>query len=411
MYIKLAWRNIWRNKRRTLITMVSIFFAVFLSILMLSMQNGSYDNMIKNTVGSFMGYAQVHQKGYWKEQNIDNTFEMDTALVQKIKQEKEVNEVVPRLESFALLSGKEKSKAGAIVAIDPAKEKAISDPEKKLIKGKYFTSKDERAVIVSEGLAKYLKVQVGDSLVLIGQGFQGQSAVDKILIKGIVKFPAPDINNGLVYIPLTTGQNLYAAENRLTSLALVVNRPKKLDALIPPLKAKIAKTNIEGEKYELMSWKEMNPELIQIIEVDGMGNYVVVGVLYMVVAFGIFGTILMMTSERRHEFGVLIGIGMRRIKLGTVVILEMLLLAFLGVVTGAVLSMPIVFYLNSNPPQLTGKMAETMLEMGFEPIIPFSTDPMIFLSQALVIFSITLLIALYPLWLTKRVNLIEALKS
>ena len=246
---------------------------------------------------------------------------------------------------------------------------------------------------------------------MIGQGFQGQSAVDKILIKGIIKFPAPDINNGLVYIPLTTGQNLYAAENRLTSLALVVNRPKKLDALIPTLKAKVEKANTESEKYELMSWKEMNPELIQLIEVDGMGNYVIVGVLYMVVAFGIFGTILMMTSERRHEFGVLIGIGMRRIKLGTVVILEMLLLAFLGVVTGAVLSMPIVFYLNSNPPQLTGKMAETMLEMGFEPIIPFSTDPMIFLSQALVIFSITLLIALYPLWLTKRVNLIEALKS
>ncbi|OJJ19051.1 transporter [marine bacterium AO1-C] len=406
MYLKLAWRNIWRNKRRTLITTLSIFFAVFLSINLLSMQHGSYDNMIKNTVGSFMGYAQVHQKGFWKEQNIDNTLEVAPDLLQKIKQEKEINEVVPRLESFALVAGKEKSKASAIVAIDPTKETAISAPEKKLIKGKYFTSNNERAVIVSEGLAQYLKIQVGDSLVLIGQGFQGQSAVDKLPIKGIIKFPAPEINNGLVYVPLVTGQQLFAAENRLTSLALVMQRPKKLDKALASLQ-----TKVDTNQYEVMSWKEMNPELIQIIEVDGMGNYVIVGVLYMVVAFGIFGTILMMTSERRHEFGVLIGIGMRRVKLGTVVILEMLILALLGVITGALASSPIVFYLHHNPPKLSGKMAETMLEMGFEPIIPFSVDPMIFVSQAVVIFGLTLLIAFYPLWLTKRVNLIEALRS
>ena len=406
MYLKLAWRNIWRNKRRTLITMVSIFFAVFLSIFMLSMQNGSYENMIKNTIGSFVGYMQVHQKGFWEEQNIDNTFELDKAVLQKITQEKGVTDAVPRLESYALLSGNEKSKAGLVVGIDPAKEMALSNPEKKLIKGKYFTDSNERAVIVAQGLAKYLKVGTGDSLVLIGQGFQGQSAVDKFVIKGIVKFPAIDINNSLVYMPLGTSQTLYAAENRLTSLALVINKPKKLDQLMASLQ-----TTVDTKKYEVMSWKEMMPELVQMIEADGIGGFITIGILYMVVCFGIFGTILMMTAERRYEFGVLIGIGMRRLKLGIVVILEMFMLAILGVVLGTIVSTPLVLYFHHNPLELTGNAAKTMIEMGIEPVIPFSTDPMIFISQAVIILAFTLLIALYPLWLTRKINLIEALRG
>ncbi|WP_299462804.1 ABC transporter permease [uncultured Microscilla sp.] len=405
MYLKLAWRNIWRNKRRTVITMVSIFFAVFLSVFMLSMQNGSYENMIQNTVGSFTGYAQIHQKGYWNEQNIDNTFEWSNELQQQVSKVTEVTQMVPRLESYALLSGKQKSKAGLVMGIDPAKEKALSAPQKKLVEGKYFDKKDERAVLVAQGLAQYLKLNVGDSLVLIGQGFQGQSAVDKFLVKGIVKFPAPDINKSLVYVPLTTGQGLYAAENRLTSLALVLNQPKKLEEVMAALR-----TKVDAKRYEVMSWKQMMPELIQMIEADGMGSYITIGVLYMVVCFGIFGTILMMTTERRYEFGVLIGIGMKRLKLGMVVILEMLILAILGVVLGALVSSPLVAYFHANPLKLTGNAAKTMVEMGIEPIIPFSTDPMIFVSQAGIILGFTLFISLYPLWFTQKIKLIDALR-
>lgn len=406
MYLKLAWRNIWRNKRRTLITVLSIFFAVFLSIFMFSMQNGSYNNMIKNTIGSFTGYAQIHQQGYWQEQNIDNTFDLNNALLQKVQQEKAISQVVPRLESFALVSGLEKSKAGMISGIDPAKERALSNPEKKLIQGKYFNTASERAVLVSQGLAHYLKVKVGDSLVLIGQGYQGQSAVDKLLIKGILKFPAPDINNSLVYMPLKTAQQLYAAENRLTSLALVIKQPKKTDQLVSSLQARV-----DRQSYEVMSWKTMSPELIQMIEVDAIGGYVTIGVLYMVIGFGIFGTVLMMTAERRYEFGILIGIGMRRMKLGLVVVIEMLLLALLGITLGVLVSAPLIFYLNHTPLQLTGKAAQSMIEMGIEPLIPFAIDPMIFISQAAVILVFTLLIALYPLWLTQRIQLIEALRK
>ncbi|EAY26288.1 ABC transporter permease [Microscilla marina] len=258
---------------------------------------------------------------------------------------------------------------------------------------------------MAQGLAQYLKLNVGDSLVLIGQGFQGQSAVDKLLVKGIVKFPAPDINKSLVYVPLTTGQNLYAAENRLTSLALVVKQPKKLDKVLTLLNAKV-----DTQQYKVMSWKQMMPEMVQMIEVDGLANYITVGVLYMVVCFGIFGTILMMTAERRYEFGILIGIGMKRFKLGTVVILEMLIIALMGVILGAIASSPLVAYFHANPLKLTGKAAESMLEMGIEPIIPFSTDPMIFVSQAVVILGFTLLIALYPWWFTQKIKLIDALR-
>ncbi|EAY26290.1 transporter [Microscilla marina ATCC 23134] len=107
------------------------------------MQNGSYDNIIQNTVGSFTGYVQIHQKGYWNEQNIDNSFEWSKQLQQQIRQPEAVTEVVPRLESYALLASTQKSKAGLVLAIDPAKEQALSAPQKKLVQGNYFDKKDE----------------------------------------------------------------------------------------------------------------------------------------------------------------------------------------------------------------------------------------------------------------------------
>ena len=198
MFLKLAWRNIWRNRRRTVITVTAIFFSVFLSVMQRSMKIGSIERMVDQMVGTFLGHIQVHQQGYNEEQNLDNSFETSPTLLKTIEQTQGVKRVIPRLDSYALVAGIERSRAGLILGIDPVAERQFSNPEKKLIKGKYLAKADEEAILIAQGLADYLKVQVGDSLVLLGQGFQGQSATGKYLIKGMVKMPNPELNKALV---------------------------------------------------------------------------------------------------------------------------------------------------------------------------------------------------------------------
>ena len=419
MYIKLAWRNIWRNRRRTFITISAIFFAVFLSVVQRSMKVGSIEQMVNSMVGSFLGHIQVHQKGYWEEQNLDNSFSDSPTLRKALQNTEHVQAIIPRLDSYALVAGLERSRAGLIMGIDPKAEKDLSDPEQKLIKGKYLAHNTEEAILISEGMAEYLKVQVSDSLVLLGQGFQGQTATGKYLIKGIIKISNPELNKSLVYLPLKTAQELFAAENRLTAYCIRLANAQKLPMVEQALHPKLAKITRasqanEGqsdETYEQINWKTMAPDIVQMVDADKQAGKIMLGVFYMVLGFGILGTVLMMVSERRHEFGVLISIGMRRFHLGILVFLEMLMLAALGVLVGIGISFPVTWYFHLNPIKLQGEMAQVVEEYGMEPIIPFSLDPTIFTTQATVVFFLTMIIAIYPLMHTKRITVIDALRS
>jgi len=405
MYLKLAWRNIWRNKRRTFITAFSIAVAVALSIFMRSQQIGSYDNMMKNTVGSFLGYVQVHQQGYWEEQNLDNTLEDTDQLRQKIAKTAGVEQVLPRIETYALLAGKEKSKAGMIIGMDTQLEKHIADPKKRMIQGKYFSGNDEQAVLLTEGLAKFLDLKVGDSLVIIGQGYQAMSAVGKYPIKGIVKLPTPDLNRSAMFMPLQSCQELLVAHERLTAFLLVLDNPKKSLEVRDILSKKLS-----PKDYEVMAWNDITPELEQMIVSDDVSGQIMIAVLYMIVAFGIFGTIIMMTAERRYEFGVLIGIGLQRWQLGLILFIETLFLAVIGTLAGIILIAPFVWYFYLNPIRLTGEMLKAVEEIGMEPLITYSIDPFIFINQGLIVFVITLVLALYPLWLTQGLKVLQAIR-
>ena len=271
MYIKLAWRNIWRNRRRTIVTISSIFFAVFLSVIQRSMKVGTTERMVNSMVGSFLGHLQIHQKGYWEEQNLDNSFADTPALLQALQKTNHVQAVVPRLDSYALVAGLERSRAGLIMGIDPEAEKSLSNPEQKLLKGHHLTRCTEEAVLITEGMAAYLKLQVNDSLVLLGQGFRGQTATGKYLVKGIIKMANPELNKSLVYLPLTTAQELFAADNRLPAYCIRLKNAKKLDLVTQALQVtltKMTKTSQSEEAYESIDWKTMAPDIGQMSDAD-----------------------------------------------------------------------------------------------------------------------------------------------
>jgi len=402
--IIMAWRNLWRKPWRTIITSGSVFFGVLFTAFMTSMQYGSYESMIDNVVKFYSGYMQVFTEEYHENKTINNTFEMNDSLRSIIENEKEVTQFTERLEYFALASTDEFTRGSVVIGVDPESENLVTNLEKWVYKGEYLEVNNE-GVLVAIDLAKYLKIGVGDTLVLYGQGYHGVMAAGLFPVIGILKFPSPELNKQFVYMDLTTCQQFFSAPNRLTSLVMMVEDHYHLPAAMRHLKKEI-KT-----PYMLMSWSELQPELVSMIEADRAGGLVMKGILYMIITFGIFGTILMMISERKRELGVMIAIGMQRFRLGLVLFFETLMMGILGALAGIAGSIPLAYYFFKNPIPLSGDAAKTMIDMGIEPYMYFSMHPDVFYVQAIIVFIITLIIALFPIYKSFTLNLIKALRA
>lgn len=403
-YFKIAWRNLWRNKRRTILTILSVFFAVFLALLMRSMQLGSYDMMIETSVKNSTGYIQIHGLGYWDDKTINNTFVSSPELEDEVLNIENVSHIIPRLESFALVSSGEQTKGIALCGIDVFKETEVTGIKEKIIKGRYLEPGDQ-GILVGDKLAEYLRLDINDSVVLISQGFHGISSSGLYPIVGIVKFPTPDMNSNLIFMELSEAQYFYAAPDRLTSLSIMLDDPDKLAQTTSLIK------EINTGNLEVMTWHEMLTEVVQSIQGDNISGLFMLGILYLVVGFGIFGTILMMTLERKREFGIMVAVGMRRSKLSTIIFIETVIIGLIGILAGIIGSLPIIGYFVNNPIQLTGEAANAMLEYNMEPIMPFLMEPGFFIHQGLTVVVITLITALYPLLTIRRFQVIPAIRG
>ncbi|MFO7853565.1 MAG: ABC transporter permease [Bacteroidota bacterium] len=465
----MAWRNLWRNKRRTIITASSVFFAVFFALVMRSLQLGTYDSMYKNVIESYSGYIQVQDEEFWENKMVDNTFKNTPGLREKITNDKNVEDVIPRFESFALASSGNRSKGVMVMGIDPEKEKLLSDAEDKLVKyrlteeaiktiksedipaylaknmdlfegnayssdgrlqvdlgikkddeellmplfEKYagvdnaYFSMGENAALVGDRLSRYLGLQRGDTIILVGQAYHGHTAAGKYVIKGIVNVPNPDIDNKIIYLPVDVCQTLYYADGRLTSLVLHLknNDNDAIENTIQHLDSKLESS------YRVLGWKEMNETLVQQLEADNKSGMIMIGILYLVIAFGVFGTVLMMTAERRREIGVVIAIGMQKTKMAWVMVCELVFIGLLGIMAGVAVATPAIIYGYHHPIHFSANLAKVWEEYGFEPVMAFQWVDNYFLSQTLVVAIIVLVAAIYPVVTIIKMKEVNALKA
>ena len=405
MLLILAWRNIWRNRSRSLITMGAVMCFVLLATLTASVQKGVFENMINNVVSLYTGHVQLHGKGYWEEQNLDNSFMLEESLNDVLGSHPSVNAFSPRLETFALASTGEKTVGCLVMGIEPDGEDAITHARDKLVEGE-FIKPDESRALVAEGLAERLGLEIGDTIILLSQGYYGSTAADQYEVKGLLHFGSPEQNRGVVYLPLAATQYWLAAPDGATALALSLKEGHDPNRVADELSARV-----DTNQYEVMSWETLMPEVVQYIEADTGGMYIFLGVLYLLISFGIFATLLMMFAERQREFGMLVALGMHKRKIAAMVLMESVSLTLVGALAGGIISYPIVFYFNRNPIRMQGDINQVYEEFGFEPIFPFSLDPSVFLIQATLVFIVGLLLGLYPAYKILRLNPVKAMRA
>lgn len=401
MFVKLAWRNLWRNRRRTIISISSVAFAVLFSSVISSFQKGTWDHMIDNVVRYYTGYIQIHQKGFWDDKSLENSLALEDIPTTAINDPN----IVPRIESFALASSGTTTRGVLVIGVDPQKERKLSKLDERIIEGAYLKTFD-KGVMVAEGLANHLKLQLGDTIIMISQGYQGQNAAGAYPIKAIVKFGAPDLNKQLVIMPLSLAQFFFGTGERYTSL--VVHLPGGRDEIDEALSG--LKMTFPSDKFEVMDFRELLPELIEAQQLDTAGAKLILWVLYALIGAGLFGTILMMTRERTFEFGVMLAIGTHKSSMAAMLWLESVLIGLVGAGVGILLSWPIVWYLHSFPIRLSGKMAATYEQFGIEPVMKAAYEFSIFLAQAEVIFIISTLLSLYSVWYVAKLVPVRAMR-
>jgi putative ABC transport system permease protein len=386
---KLIWRNLWRNKRRTLITTSSVTFAVLLAVVTQALVKGTFGKLVDSVVGGYSGHLQVHSAGYWDEPSLELLMADDAALKGRLEAIEGVAAVVPRLESFMLVSADTLTRGALVMGVDAERERHLMKLDDRIMRGGPVR-KGEVAVVLAEGLARRLAVEVNDTVVLLGQGYHGSMAAGKYPVCGIAHFGSPQLNDGLVYLPLVSAQELLSTPGMVTTWAVALHEPKAMERV-----ETVARTQLPADR-SVMNWKQMMPEVDSHIRSDQRSTGIIIGVLYLVVAFGIFGTILMMLHERTYEFGMLLAVGMGRRLLALLVVVESVLLSLIGAAIGVLLAWPVVWALQERPIRLVGTMAEIYADYGFEPVMPTVLDARIFLDQTLVVLAIALVLGIYP---------------
>lgn len=403
-YVKIAWRNLWRNKRRTLITSASVFFGVFFAIMMTSVQKGSFENMIGNMAKFYTGYIQIQEIEFKETPGVNHSFKLNPDLQNAIENNPNITSSTKRVETFALASNEEKSYPAFVLGIEPDKENEKSGLAKYVKKGNYI-SNGSSDILVGKVLADNLNIGVGDSLILLGQGYHGVSAVGIYKVAGLLSFPLPELSKQIVYMDLLNAQEFSSIPNMITSNVIMVNNTTKITPLIENLKSSA------GENLVIYSWQELMPELLNLIEGKEASSVMIKTLLFMIIGFGVWSTIMMMMNERKRELGVMIAIGFKRGRLLFMMLIESAFIGIIGILSGMIVSYPIFWYLFKNPIIVTGEMAKTYEDMGFEPKISFSISPEIFYNPAITIMIIFMIVSLYQIYYVAKLKVVESLKS
>ncbi len=406
MLLKLGWRNIWRNRRRTMLTISAIAFATFLTVAFEGLTIGTWEYSVANSVEMFSGYLQIQKQGYQENPSLAKNFVYPGQVEACVRNVPGVTGYAPRIQADGLISFHENSAGTAILGIDPQSERRISRFHERVRSGRMIGQEGLDEVVAGASLLKNLKAAIGDTLVLLAQGFDGVLGNQKFRVVGSMKFGAPEIDAGMILLHYRAAQELLAMDGRVNMVAIGTPGLQSVEAVQTAVQASLAEHGLD--QLAVLPWSEVMPELKQGMDLDKINHSIFMAILVVVVAFGVMNTILMSVTERFREFGITLALGMRSGNLARLVFLETLCIALVGILAGGVAGYLVNLYIHFHPILLGGNLAQLYEEYGFLPKIISSIRFSIALTSSGLIFLLCCAASLYPIY---RVSVLEPLKG
>ena len=410
----LAWRNIWRHRRRTIITLSSIAIGFGLAVLSIGIGDGSHNSMVRNAIKLGEGHITVQPRGYLEAPANYKYIADGSSLSEQLDSVNIDGSVQPRVSLQVLASTANNSVGAALEGMA-----AIDDPralmlQPMLIDGKWLKSDDKRGILIGDGMARKLKVKLGSKVVVMAGKQGGDSQAQLGRVRGIFDSKVDELDDFLVISNLgfaqlfLEGEGAELAQQPITRYAIFLNDEEQMGEW----KAQVRNV-IDEEEMVALDWQEMMPQLVQFIVIDDAGNYVFLSLILILVVFGIVNTVLMSVLERTREFGLLRALGMSRYHLLLLVFCESLLLSILAVVIGWIVGGSIHFWFAEHGIDFSDLMAEGTSIMGtfMDPVVytELSFDRVTQLTT--IIFIATLTSGIYPAVKAARVTPVEALRT
>lgn len=331
--LRLAWRNIWRQPRRTWLTIGAMVFSNALLVFMISIQFGMYDLMINNTLQAFTGHMQVQAPGYKDDSKIRQAVPDIDALASRLRESLGIETISARGAAFALASSDERSYGLQILGVDPAHEPLVSSIPGLVKKGRFLDDADAAEIVIGKTLAKNLRVNLGDELTLLGSGRDGSFAAGVVTVTGIFDSGVQAMDRSIAEVPLAYFQDVFFMEG--AGHQVVITTPSLAD--IEQVGLEVEMLLPDSPALVVHNWDALQPGLKQAIQADIGSAFFMYGVLVILVAFSVLNTQLMSVLERTHEFGIVMSLGLTPGRLGRLVVLETVMMGAIGMVLGAVI--------------------------------------------------------------------------
>lgn len=372
MLLRLALRNLWRNPRRTALTVGATVFAVGLAMFFESLAAGSHKRWVDEIVRLYPGHVEVMAQGYREHRTLDYGIRVPDDRRQALDRLPGLKGWAPRVEGWALVMPDQEGalgRAGWLVGVDPERERDISKLASSVREGRFFNGTPERGVILGKRLARGMGVDIGESVILLSTDYYGSQAADRFELIGTLEVGNPEFDSALVLLRLDEVQSFLEYEDHVSHVAVFAERTDTARAL-----AGEVKRLFDPSDYEVVAWQELLPDLRQLILLDDAGNRIMLAILILVAGFGLLNTVLMSVFERVREFGVMRAIGARPRTLFAVVLAEAAMLGLIGVLLGVAVGVPLVLWFSGNPIVLTGDYAKAMEVWNIAPVIVFDLE-------------------------------------
>lgn len=410
MLFKLAFRNILRQRRRSILTLLSMGGGYLLLCLSLSLSEGSYNNIIDIFTRDHTGHIQIHAKGYLDRPSLFKRVDAQEQWLPDLMRRFDIQAAAPRLYSPALAYGENKTAPANVIGIDPELEAQTTLLQDKVKQGTWFQDQPDSEgywpAMLGFSIAQTLKLSVGKELVLISQGADGSIANDVLVVSAIVG--TEDSTERMnVYLPITAMRQFISLPQGVHELAMLVDKPGVAEKKARQIQQYLDDTQLPLQ-LEVQPWQVVERSFYNGMQADKQGNYVSMGIIMFIVSIGVLNTVLMSTLERTREFGVLKAIGTRPTMLFGMIQLEALILALVGCVLGLLLVLPINSYFVHHGIQLS--QGFDMGGMLFDRLLgEFSWFTLGV--PALVVVGSTLLVSVFPAWRAARLAPIAALQA
>ncbi len=405
----MAWRNLGRNRRRTLLTLASIAFGVFLAIMSMAAQDRNWQDMIDLGARMGGGHVTVQHPEYLDTPSLSRAVSGTGALVETASQDPEVTRVVERIAGQLMVSTARESYGAAFIAFDPEAEDATTLSYLEAIsEGRMFAADDATGIVLAAQLAQNLGAEIGDRVVYTATDRDGEIVAGLGRVRGILRTGAPSIDVGMVLLPIEAARSVLGfAPDEATQVALFIADHRRSEAVADRLQERI------GTEAAAIPWFEGRPDLYAFIAMKVGGGVIMIGIIALMVAAGIFNTVFVSVMERLREFGIMMAVGFSPARLFRLVVYESVWLGVVGLALAAVLTVGPYLYLNrvgidmgqmlgSSPTEISGVAMATQFRFGIYPEN--------LLRIGILAFVAVVLAGIYPAWRAGRVEPVESIR-